>query len=149
MATVVRHMDASAERVFDVLADGWLYAVWVVGASRIREVDSDWPAVGSRIQHSVGAWPLLINDETEVLTSQRPHTLVLAIKARPIGLARVTLTITSDGDGDGDGATVTMTEVPTHGPGRWVHNPANDAVLKWRNVETLNRLASIAENRHP
>lgn len=143
MATVVRHMDASADRVFDIFSDGWLYAVWVVGASRIRDVDSGWPAVGSKIHHSVGAWPFLISDETEVLTSLRPTTLVLATKARPIGLAQVTLTIAATGGG----ATVTLEEVPTRGPGRWVHNPLNDAVLKWRNVETLNRLASIVENR--
>ncbi|WP_324188972.1 SRPBCC family protein [Nocardia farcinica] len=45
---------ADIERAFAVLSDGWLYAGWVVGASHIRDVDPDWPGVGSRIHHSVG-----------------------------------------------------------------------------------------------
>ena len=36
---VTRTVDAPAEAVWAVLADGWLYASWVVGASRVREVD--------------------------------------------------------------------------------------------------------------
>ena len=34
-----RSVDAPAEAVWDVLADGWQYATWVVGASRVRAVD--------------------------------------------------------------------------------------------------------------
>ena len=30
-----------------MLADGWLYPLWVVGASRMREVDDSWPATGA------------------------------------------------------------------------------------------------------
>lgn len=51
--------------VWAVMSDGWLYPVWVVGAARMREVDDHWPAVGSWLHHSVGIWPLLINDNTE------------------------------------------------------------------------------------
>ena len=50
-----------------MLSDGWLYALWVVGAARMRDVDEGWPAVGTRLHHSVGTWPLLIDDTTEVL----------------------------------------------------------------------------------
>ena len=42
------------------------YSGWVVGNSRIRAVSSDWPAPGTRILHSIGAWPALIDDETVV-----------------------------------------------------------------------------------
>lgn len=52
-----------------MLADGWLYPSWVVGASRMREVDVKWPASRSRIHHSVGVWPALIDDHTKVLES--------------------------------------------------------------------------------
>ena len=48
-------INASIDDVWSVLSDGWLYPLWVVGASRMRDVDPDWPAVGSRIHHSVGA----------------------------------------------------------------------------------------------
>ena len=46
---------------------------WAVGAARIREVDEDWPAVGARIHHSVGAWPVLISDTTVVEEVDAPH----------------------------------------------------------------------------
>ncbi len=57
---------AAAADVFAVLSDGWSYAGWVVGNSHIRDVDRNWPDVGARIHHSVGAWPLQIHDVTKV-----------------------------------------------------------------------------------
>ena len=82
--------------LWSVLSDDWQYATWVVGASRIREVDRDWPAGGSRIHHSFGRWPLLIDDTTEVLRSV--HELGLRLKARgwPAGEAEVQLTLTPE-----------------------------------------------------
>jgi uncharacterized protein YndB with AHSA1/START domain len=57
MISISRPIEATPEQVWAVLGDGWLYAGWVVGASRIREVDPGWPAKGSRIAHSVGSCP--------------------------------------------------------------------------------------------
>ena len=59
-------IQASPERVWEVLADGWTYPLWVVGASRMRAVDENWPEVGARLHHSVGTWPVLLDDYTEV-----------------------------------------------------------------------------------
>ena len=61
IVTVSRDVDAPAQAVWDVLADGWDYATWVVGASRVRDVDRTWPAEGSRIHHSFGLWPVVVN----------------------------------------------------------------------------------------
>ena len=69
-----------------MLADGWSYATWVVGASRVREVEDAWPAEGARIHHSFGLWPLLINDTTKVESSDAPSRLVLT--AQPAGADR-------------------------------------------------------------
>ena len=55
--------------------DGWNYADWVVGAVHVRSVDPNWPAPGSRVHHRLGAWPLTINDATEV-TSYEPERLL-------------------------------------------------------------------------
>ena len=41
-----RSIAAPAEAVWAVLADGWQYATWVVGASRVRAVDAGWPQGG-------------------------------------------------------------------------------------------------------
>ncbi len=57
--TVERDIAASRRLVWDVLADGWTYPQWVVGNSRIRAVDDDWPAPGTRILRSAGMWPLV------------------------------------------------------------------------------------------
>jgi uncharacterized protein YndB with AHSA1/START domain len=62
-----RTINASPKDVWEVLADGWMYPLWVVGASRMRDVDPHWPEVGSKLHHSVGVWPGLIDDNTEVL----------------------------------------------------------------------------------
>jgi hypothetical protein len=41
---VRRRFSCSPEQVFAVLHDGWIYPVWIVGASRMRDVDDGWPA---------------------------------------------------------------------------------------------------------
>lgn len=145
MVTVERDVDAPAQAVWDVLADGWFYANWVVGASRIRDVETDWPAEGSRIHHSVGLWPGLINDNTEVLRSTEPSELALRARGWPIGEAEVVITIEPTGAST---CRVTMTEDAVSGPGRMMPRPARQLMIGPRNVEALLRLALLAEGRH-
>ncbi|NKS88348.1 SRPBCC family protein [Rhodococcus hoagii] len=73
---------ASPDKVWEVLADGWRYPGWVVGASRMRAVDPAWPAPGARIHHSVGLWPFLIDDHTEVLEEDPGKSLTLLARAK-------------------------------------------------------------------
>ena len=70
-------MHATPDQVWEVLADGWLYPLWVVGASRMREVDAGWPAPGTMLHHSVGTWPLLLDDVTECVEQVPGARLVL------------------------------------------------------------------------
>lgn len=126
-----------------MLADGWLYPVWVVGASRMREVDDHWPAVGSKLHHSVGVWPALIDDDTEVLESRAPAHLKLQARGWPAGEAEVDIQIVAHAQG----AEVTITEDAVAGPGRLLPKPARAVPIGLRNGETLQRLAFIAENR--
>lgn len=143
MVENTRLVHATPEQVWDVLADGWLYPVWVVGASRMREVDDTWPAVGSRLHHSVGAWPLLIDDSTEVLDATPIHSLTLRARAWPVGEAQVHLRL----DAVGADTSVTIEEEPVSGPAALVPRPVHGPGLRWRNSETLRRLAFIAEGR--
>ena len=85
--------------VWEALSDGWLYPVWVVGAARMREVDDHWPAQGARLHHSVGIWPALINDETEVLESVPDRLLRLKAKGWPAGDAEVVIRLRPSGSG--------------------------------------------------
>jgi len=144
MSTNVRTMNCSPEDVFAVLADGWLFPTWVVGASRMRDVDANWPAVGSHLQHSFGVWPAVINDKTTVLEYDPPRRFVIQPSGWPIGEARVTLEVKRRREG----CVVRITEEAVEGPGSWVPAPLLDVPLFIRNVETLRRLAYIAEGKN-
>jgi uncharacterized protein YndB with AHSA1/START domain len=144
MTTVERVLKATPQQIWDVLADGWLYPLWVVGATRMRDVDSDWPSVGSRIHHSVGVWPAVINDDTEITACEPLKVLELRAKAWPfLGEAEVRLELTPEGDG----TRVTMSEDAVSPPGTLVPKPIRGPGIQWRNTESLRRLAFLAERR--
>ncbi|SDQ28440.1 SRPBCC domain-containing protein [Microbacterium sp. cf332] len=141
MARNVRVMRCAPEDVFAVLNDGWLFPSWVVGASRMRDVASDWPREGSRLHHSFGVWPLLIDDSTSVLEFDPPHRMVLQARGWPVGEARVTLDVKPRGAG----CVVRLQEVAAEGPGSLIPQQLLDLPLRVRNAETLRRLAHLAE----
>jgi hypothetical protein len=136
-------MNASTDVVWAVLADPWLYPVWVVGASRLREVDDEWPAAGSRLHHSVGTWPLVINDTTTVVEETAASYLVLQARAWPGGEASVRIAL----EQRGDACLVTMVEDASHGPAKYIPQPIRRRLIDWRNSESLQRLAMLAEGR--
>lgn len=137
-------MAATPEQVWQVLADGWLYPVWVVGATRMRAVDEQWPQVGARLHHSAGVWPAVIDDETVVLASDPPHRLELRAKGWPAGEADVVIEIEPAG---GDGVVVRIHEDAVSGPGRLAPKVVRAPLIRWRNTETLRRLTSVVEGR--
>lgn len=141
---VRRHIDAAPERVWAVLSDGWLYPGWVVGASRMRAVDVGWPAEGTRLHHSFGVWPALIDDHTDSLSATPSRRLELRAHGWPAGAAEVMI----DLEAEGTGTLVTMREDAVAGPGRLVPPPARHMFTRVRNHETLRRLAYLAEQRH-
>ena len=141
MATTSRDLSCSVARVFEVLSDGWLLGLWVVGASRIRAVDKSWPAAGSTAHHSVGTWPLLIDDTSSVVNVVPDNSLLLRARAWPAGEADVLITLTVLPQG----CRVTIAEDAVKGPGRLIPKPLRAAALNWRNTESLRRLAYLAE----
>jgi uncharacterized protein YndB with AHSA1/START domain len=143
VAEVQRTIGAAPSRVFAVLSDGWSYPLWVVGAAHMRDVDAAWPQVGSRIHHSVGAWPLLLEDDTQVVAMEPDHLLELAARAWPTGTARIVLTL----EEVAGGTRVTMEEDAESGPARLIPSPVRAAMLVPRNRESLARLERLAINR--
>ena len=141
--TVTRTVDASPDAVWAVLADGWLYANWVVGASRVREVDDSWPAAGSEIHHSFGVWPAVIDDTTQVIESTPGQRLKLKARGWPVGEATVLLTLRAEGSR----TVLTVDEDATSGPGRMIPMALRQALIAPRNTESLQRLALLAEGR--
>lgn len=141
MSRTQRVMHCSPEDVFGVLADGWSYGVWVVGSARIRAVDDGWPAEGTQIHHSVGLWPALINDTSQVEKISPPFRLQMQVRAWPTGKGRVVLTCRPKGDH----TLVTIEERAIAGPAVLVPTVVQDALLHARNREALRRLAYLAE----
>jgi len=143
MSRNVRVLQCSPEDVFDVLGDAWLYPSWVVGASRMREVDETWPMAGAELHHSVGVWPALIDDKTVVEQFVPSRMLVMRARGWPLGEARVTIEVKPRDDR----AVVRIQEEAIAGPARLVPRQLMDMLLSWRNAETLHRLAYLAEGR--
>jgi uncharacterized protein YndB with AHSA1/START domain len=143
MATNSRVIKTVPDKVWDVLADGWLYPVWVVGATRMRDVDRSWPAQGAKLHHSAGVWPLVINDNSEVLESEPGRFLRLRARGWPLGEAEVAITLTASGSN----TLVEIREKAVSGPGALVPEPVENVLIGFRNNETLRRLAFVAENR--
>ena len=109
----------------------------------MREVDDHWPAEGAQLHHSVGIWPALIDDQTQVLESVPDQLLRLEAQGWPIGEAEVTIRLRPSGAG----TEVEIEEDVASGPGRLLPSPLRQPILKWRNTETLRRLGYIAERR--
>src|ERR1700712_5761462 len=122
MATNVAFFPVPIKKVFSVLSAPDTYAYWVVGSAKIRDADASWPAVGSKLHHTVGIGPFNQNDHTELLEARPPLRLVLQARTRPFGTARVTLELIDLGDG----TQVTMGEGPGDLFSRLLFNPVVD-----------------------
>ncbi len=144
MSVNERVFHAPAEAVWNVLSDGWLYPLWVVGATRMREVDDDWPRVGSKLHHSVGVWPAVIDDSTEVTEMELLTRLKVKARGWPMGEAYVTLELE---ELEGDTTNVRIIEDATAGPGALIPRVLRRPMLRARNHEALARLAHLTEGR--
>ncbi len=144
MIETCRIIGASPERVFAVLADGWSYASWVVGAAHIRDVDRDWPAPGSRVHHTVGPWPVQLSDHTQVLAMEPDRLLELHARLWPLGTASVRLDLAPVRP---DVTRVCMSERLESGIGRLLPTLLQRPLLRPRNAEAPRRLDDIAVHR--
>ncbi len=143
MSTNTRVVQATPDQVWAVLSDGWLFPLWVVGASRMRDVDESWPEVGAQLHHSSGTWPMLVDDTTEVLECQPGVMLRMRARAWPAGEAEVVIRLRPQGVG----TEVVIEETAVKGPAALIPKAVEDPLLRWRNNESLRRLAYLAENR--
>jgi uncharacterized protein YndB with AHSA1/START domain len=138
------HIDAPADAVFDVLCDAASYRIWVVGSKRIRGVDPDWPAVGSKFHHTVGFGPFTDSDSTIVLEMQRPSRLVLEARVWPFGTAEIAFDLVPSGGG----TDVALEETPRRGPVKRLESSVLDQLIWVRNAVGLRRLRAWSEQRH-
>ena len=73
MAKNQRFMPVLPEAVWAVLARPESYGYWVVGSKVIRDADAAFPAVGTKLHHTIGVGPLTLSDHTEVLEAEPPR----------------------------------------------------------------------------
>jgi len=141
MAVRYRLVHASPEKVFDLLANGWAYPSWVVGAARIRAVDESWPEPGSRLHHSVGLWPFLIDDVTTMEEWDPPRRAVVRARGQMLGQARAQFDVRPRGRD----SVVRMEEIAIAGPGLLLPKVIRDVGNTPRLDEILRRLAYLIE----
>ena len=135
-----RYMPVPPETVWSVLADPPAYGYWVVGSKHIRDADDAFPAVGTKLHHTIGVGPLTLDDHTEVLEAEPPRRLKLRAKGRPLGTASVELEL-EPRDG---GTEVTIVEDPDQIWTPLKYNPLLQLFTRVRNAESLMRLEELA-----
>jgi hypothetical protein len=86
---------------------------------------------------------MALDDNTEVVEARPGAMLKLRARLWPFGEASVTIRLTASGAG----THVVIEEDAVSGPGKLVPEPLRRLGLKVRNVETLKRLAYVAEGR--
>jgi uncharacterized protein YndB with AHSA1/START domain len=141
VAFTSRQIDASPAVVFAVLLDPETYPKWLVGADRIRDVDSDWPRIGSKFHHVVGVGPFKIADSTEVIDIDVGRMLRLKVRARPFISAVATLRVV----GDSRSSVVTFEEEPAIRAIGNLVRPVLDPTVHVRNHRSLRRLAAVVD----
>jgi hypothetical protein len=141
---VQRATTASADAVWAVLADGWRLSAWVVGAARVTAVDPAWPVVGAGLRYGIGARPLVVPGSARVTASRSGRELALH-GTTPVGGIDVQVLV----DDAPSGRLLIMREDVVSGPARLVPARLRAAVIGARNVETLRRLALLAEAPAP
>jgi Polyketide cyclase / dehydrase and lipid transport len=132
--------EATPDRVWAVLADGYRYDDWVVGTKDVVGVDATWPAVGSRLRFRFGFGPLTFDGDTVVRICEPRERLELEAHAMPIGTARIAIRLVPWADE----TLVFIDEHPLRGPGARVHNAVSEVVLRLRLGQMLRNLARLA-----
>jgi Polyketide cyclase / dehydrase and lipid transport len=126
--------------VFDHLLDAWRYPQWLLGASAIRAVDDDWPAVGSRFHHRVGFGPLKVNDRSKILEIDPPRLLKLHVRATPATQGIVTFTV----EPTAEGSVLWLEEGPALRLGETLR-PVLDPITHVRNKASLRNLSELMQ----
>jgi hypothetical protein len=87
----------------------------------------------------------MINDITTVLSCVPTRKLVMQARGWPAGEARVELELLPAEQAGAEGCRIVIREDATHGPGTLLPRPLRQLAIAPRNVETLRRLAYLAE----
>jgi len=140
-----RATTASPDRVWQVLANGRLFAQWAIGATQVCEVDDGWPEVGSRLHHAMGRGRFALRSETRVLASTSAQLLRLRTEAWPTAGSQLTITL----EPTCWGTRLRIEEVTVAGADHVVPPTVHSMLLQWRSAQALRGLALLAEGLEP
>lgn len=143
MADTSTIIETPVSSVFAVLSDPRAYERFVVGNSRVRRFDPDWPDEGSEFHHSLGIRPFLIRDTSMSLGTDHRTFLVLLTRMGPLG-ATITSFVLSPHQG---GTELAIREEPVWGPMALAWSKVVDSILDWRNRRLLVRLTDVAKEQ--
>ncbi|MDP1795496.1 MAG: hypothetical protein Q8K63_15260 [Acidimicrobiales bacterium] len=136
-----QRVEAPRDDVFNLLADPRTYPDWLVGAQRIRDVDDEFPAEGTKFEHSVGPTEATtVDDNTEVIETHGHRQLMLEVHAGPFKGE-----VEFDLRKRGEATEVVMREKPI-GPAALL-TPFIRPILALRNQRSMRQLAYIAQGR--
>lgn len=135
---------ASPDQVWRVLANGWLFPSWAIGATQVCKVDGDWPSADSRLQHAIGRGLFALRSETRVLASRPARMLKVLTEGWPSGGSELTVTVIPAETG----TSLRLEELvvaPTNGLAPIV----NTMLLQWRTTQALRGLDLLARSVEP
>jgi uncharacterized protein YndB with AHSA1/START domain len=136
MASSELVIEADRDTVWTAIADPRTYPSWLVGAKKIRAVDSAWPAVGTVFDHRVGFGPIVIDDRTTVLEVEPGRLLALRIRATLALHAIVRFELRDDPGG----THIRFEEEPARRILGNLVRPVMDPLTHGRNAASLRRL---------
>lgn len=135
-------LPADRDTVFDILLDPYAFPKWVVGAKRIRDVDPDWPRIGSAFYHASGAGgDVTVKDKTVLITMERPQSVVFQAYLRPLGIVRIRHYL--DLGSSPDTTRLTLIEAPAPGTKMRKLTKLLNPMLKIRNHRSLKCLEKL------
>ncbi len=140
-----RLVHATPAQIWAVLADGYRYADWVIGARGILAVDAGWPARDSALWFTVGLGPLTYTGRTTVVACVPERVLELEVHVGLAGSVRVGARLTANGDG----TRVLLEEHPATGLVARLHTRVGDIGFAVRAHLLLRELARVAEASDP
>jgi len=141
MTSVSHTFRRPIDEVFAALADPRTYPGWLVGAKEMRSIDPTWPTPGSKFHHRVGlVGPITIADNSTSCEVHAPSLLVLEVRARPVGRARVSFRLHEPTPATTE---VEFSEVPI-GAARLLA-PVVAPLTAARNARSLDRLERFLE----
>ena len=132
---------ASPDRVWRVVANGWLFAQWAIGAVKVCRVDDDWPSAGSSLDHAFGHGRFVLRSETRVLASTPGELLRVRTDGWPTGGSELTVTLESGPSG----TILLVDELAVAGPDHVLPPAVHTMLLQWRNTQLVRGLALLAE----